>query len=84
MVKVAEAEPQLQAGVKQGGRGDFYSIPFSLARFRHCHLGMELTLLCLLSAWTPKPPWSVIREVGWWCPAHNTDVCSLAEISPLL
>ena len=67
MAKVAEAEPQLQAGVKQGGRGDFYSIPFSLALFRHSHLGKEPELLhLLLSAWTPKPPWSVIRKVGWW------------------
>lgn len=83
---MAEAEPQLQAGVKQGGRGDFYSIPFSLALFRHSHLGKELKLLhLLLSAWTPKPPWSVIGKVGWWWPALNTDICiSLAEISPLL
>lgn len=67
MVKVAEAEPQLQAGIKQGGRGDFYSIPLSLALFRYGHLGKELELLCLLlSAWIPKPPRRVVRNVGWW------------------
>jgi len=64
----------------------FHSLFSSLALCRHSHIGNELELLCfLLSAWTPKPPWSVIRKVGWWWPTYNTDIyISLADVSPLL